>query len=81
MAVPIGRQSLYDSAGRRRPDAEVLREVGDLGLRTALLADAVHRRAGDEPCAFCGEPAVAGPGGECPVCRAGRVTERDHIPL
>jgi len=43
--MPIGRQLLYDAAGRRRPDEEVLGEVGHLGLRTALLADAVHRRA------------------------------------
>jgi hypothetical protein len=45
MSVPLGRQLLYDPAGRRRPDDDVLREVGDLGFRTALLADAVHRRA------------------------------------
>lgn len=45
MSVPIGRQLLYDSTGRRRPDDDVLAEVGDLGFRTALLADAVHRRA------------------------------------
>ena len=39
-----------DAAGRRRPDDEVRAEVGDVGLRTALLADAVHRRArADEP--------------------------------
>ena len=43
--MPSGRQLLYDDAGRRRPDEEVLSEVGHLGLRTALLADAVHRRA------------------------------------
>ena len=43
--MPIGRQLLYDAAGRRRPDGEVLSEVGHLGLRTALLADAVHHRA------------------------------------
>jgi hypothetical protein len=50
MSVPLGRQLLYDSTGRRRPDDDVLREVGDLGFRTALLADAVHRRAReDEP--------------------------------
>jgi hypothetical protein len=36
---------LYDSAGRRRPDGEVLREVGDRGFRVMLLADAVHQRA------------------------------------
>jgi hypothetical protein len=48
--MAIGRQLLYDDAGRRRPDGEVRDEVGDLGLRTALLADAVHRRAReDEP--------------------------------
>jgi hypothetical protein len=45
MSVPLGRQLLYDPAGHRRPDDDVLREVGDLGFRTALLADAVHRRA------------------------------------
>src|SRR5882724_7371872 len=33
--MPIGRQLLYDAAGRRRPDEEVLGEVGHLGLRTA----------------------------------------------
>jgi hypothetical protein len=47
----------------------------------APCAGCAAPRAGDEPCAFCGEPATAAPGGECEVCRAGRLTERGYIPL
>jgi len=40
-----GRQNLYRTDGSRRPDAEVLAEIGSIGLRLALLDDAMHRRA------------------------------------
>ena len=68
--MPIGRQLLYDVAGRRRSDEEVLSEVGHLGLRTALLADAVHRRAREDeppssqPHAVVSYPVAPAPSGE-----------------
>lgn len=40
-----GRASLYRIDGSRRPDAEVLAESGNIGLRLSLLDDAMHRRA------------------------------------
>jgi hypothetical protein len=40
-----GRANLYRTDGTRRPDAEVLEESGNIGLRLALLDDAMHRRA------------------------------------
>jgi TIR domain len=48
MAQPprtAGRGNLYRADGSRRPDTEVLKESGNLGLRLALLDDAIHRRA------------------------------------
>ena len=48
MANPLpttGRENLYRADGSRRPDAEVLKEGGHLGLRLALLDDAMHGRA------------------------------------
>jgi hypothetical protein len=41
----ISRENLYRADGSRRPDAEVLKESGNIGLRLALLDDAMHRRA------------------------------------
>lgn len=38
------RENLYRADGSRRPNAEVLNESGDIGLRLALLDDAMHRR-------------------------------------
>jgi hypothetical protein len=43
--VPTGRANLYRSDGSRRSDAEVLAEIGDIGLRIALLDEGMHRRA------------------------------------
>jgi Flp pilus assembly protein TadD len=40
-----GRANLYRIDGSRRPDAEVLAESGNIGLRLALLDDAMHFRA------------------------------------
>lgn len=40
-----GRENLYRADGSRRPDAEVLKEVGNIGLRLALLDDAMNHRA------------------------------------
>jgi len=40
-----GRANLYRIDGSRRPDAEILAEGGNIGLRLALLDDAMHRRA------------------------------------
>jgi tetratricopeptide (TPR) repeat protein len=40
-----GRANLYRVDGSRRPDAEVLAESGDIGLRLALLDEAMHLRA------------------------------------
>jgi hypothetical protein len=44
-ANTTGRANLYRADGSRRPDAEVLEECGNIGLRLALLDDAMHRRA------------------------------------
>lgn len=41
----IGRANLYRIDGSRRPDAEVLAESGNIGLRIALLDEAMHLRA------------------------------------
>lgn len=40
-----GRENLYRADGSRRPDAEVLKEIGNIGLRLALLDDAMNHRA------------------------------------
>lgn len=40
-----GREKLYRTDGSRRPDEEVLKECGNIGLRLALLDDAMHGRA------------------------------------
>ena len=40
-----GRANLYRTDGTRRPDPEVLSECGNIGLRLALLDDAMHRRS------------------------------------
>src|SRR5262249_42322414 len=40
-----GRENLYRADGSRRPDAEVLEESSNIGLRFALLDDAMNRRA------------------------------------
>lgn len=39
------RNNLYRPDGSRRSDAEVVSEQGKIGLRLALLDDAIHRRA------------------------------------
>lgn len=39
------RSNLYRPDGSRRPDAQIVSEQGKIGLRLALLDDAVHRRA------------------------------------
>ena len=44
-ARTTGREILYRGDGLRRPDSEVLKESGNIGLRLALLDDAMHRRA------------------------------------
>ena len=44
-ANTTGRENLYRADGSRRADAEVLKECGNIGLRLALLDDAMHRRA------------------------------------
>jgi len=46
MSTNTGRANLYRSDGSRRSDAEVLKEIGHIGLRLALLDDAMYRRAG-----------------------------------
>ncbi|UCE49215.1 MAG: tetratricopeptide repeat protein [Phycisphaerales bacterium] len=38
------RNILYKSDGTRRPNAEIVREQGKIGLRMALLDDAMHQR-------------------------------------
>jgi tetratricopeptide (TPR) repeat protein len=39
------RSILYRPDGTRRPDAEIVREQGNIGLRIALLDDAMHQRS------------------------------------
>ena len=46
---PISRAILYDGQGRRRDDADVVKEVGHIGLRLARLQDAEARLAPGEP--------------------------------
>jgi tetratricopeptide (TPR) repeat protein len=46
---PISRAILYDEAGRRRDDAEVVKEIGHIGLRLARLQDAEARLPPGEP--------------------------------
>ena len=59
---PISRAILYDERGRRRDDADVVREVGHIGLRLARLQDAEARLAPGEPLRLRGRnrrPAVS----------------------
>ena len=39
-----GRANLYETDGSRRPDADILAEGGNVGLRLALLDEAMHLR-------------------------------------
>jgi tetratricopeptide (TPR) repeat protein len=45
----VSREILYDADGRRRDDADVLKEVGHIGLRIARLQDAAARLPRGEP--------------------------------
>jgi tetratricopeptide (TPR) repeat protein len=45
----VSREILYDDRGHRRDDADVLKEVGHIGLRVARLQDAEARLPPGEP--------------------------------